>query len=82
MGSADAPAPAAGAAEGPTVTATTTTTAETPAEGDGQGDVGVFGSDRPYGNVPSWESSGRSAESSSCSGNGAPPYALSIAPMV
>ena len=86
MGSADAPEPAAAAAaaaaEGVPTAATTTTAA---AEQDGQEAeeaVGLIGSDRPYGNLPSWESSGLGPEGSNCSGNGAPPYALSVAPMV
>jgi hypothetical protein len=47
----------------------------------------VLGEERPYGNVPSWDSSGRGEEEGSSSyysssGNGVAPYTLSIAPMV
>lgn len=82
MGSADAPA-AAATVEGPTAPPGSPSS-NADAEG---GATAIVGADRPYGNVPSWSSSSglqleETGSSDCCSGNGAPPYTLSIAPMV
>ncbi len=88
MGSADTPA-AAATVEGPT-TAPAANAPAAPTQEEPQGEeeeedeLILLGDSRPFRNVPSWASSGREYEEadSSYDFNGAPPYTLSVAPMV